>query len=142
MVRGREGWESCRRLKCPYIGVGILVPFARVLFDRCKRDWAGEDAALVQGGESGESIISRSESESGSGCSVVVIKEGGVDDFLRNTGRRWKGYSSSSAEDSAGVSVGGLGLERKDCENRRVCCVVGEVRKGSGRGFWHNSQLR
>lgn len=52
--------------------------------------------------------------------------------------------SSSSSEDSTGVTDGvrsGLGCERGDWENRRVCLTVGEVRKGSVRGFC-NDQVR
>ena len=66
----------------------------------------------------------------------MAMREGGVKDFLREERSWWKGYSSSSAEDSAGVRVAGLGLTRKDWEKRRVCLVVGEVRKGRARGFW------
>ena len=33
------------------------------------------------------------------------------------------------------MMIDGFGIEREDCENRKVCFVVGEVRKGKVRGF-------
>ena len=41
-----------------------------------------------------------------------------------------EGESSSSSEDSAGVNNGSLGVGRGDCEKRRVCFDVGDVRNG------------
>jgi hypothetical protein len=43
--------------------------------------------------------------------------------------------SDSSSEDSAGVRIGGLDFCRV-CENKMVCFVVGEVRKGNVRDFY------
>lgn len=57
------------------------------------------------------------------------------DEALRRRGLDDGKGGISSSEDSSGVMVDGLGIEREDRANRTVCLVVGEVRKGRVRGF-------
>lgn len=92
--------------------------------------------AGVQDGEfsGSESTISRSEFES----SACVCEETG-----RCVGKAWSYFGESTSEpssESAGVKTGGLQMPRV-WEKRLPCLEVGEVRKGSVRGFWTCSQL-
>jgi len=93
--------------------------------------------ASVQGGESSgsESTISRSKFES----SACVCEKMG-----RCVDKAWSYFGESRSEpssESAGVKTGGLQMPRV-WEKRLPCLEVGEVRKGSVRGFWTCSQLR